>query len=117
MNSSHVCRRFTGQIIDQGLNCAASAANPYAISATFCDNVSSFNACLYFATMICSTLIPTLNQWAAAMFALVVTGLLASFSGCCLNGCCRCKESFDTAIVPVSVAVVQAPQAAAQQHP
>jgi hypothetical protein len=31
------------------------------------------------------------------MFLLAVTGIFTSFSGCCLNGCCKCAPSFEEA--------------------
>jgi len=95
------------------LDCPSVTASPYSLSAALCTDLSSFKPLAYFATIVCGSLVPTLMQWAAAMFALVATGILASCSGCCLNGCCRCKESFDHSVAPVAVTAVQIPQAVA----
>jgi hypothetical protein len=105
--------RTAGTLINDALNCAVITATPYSLSAALCDDTSSFKALDYFATLVCGTLVPTLNQWAAAMFALVATGFLASFSGCCLDGCCQIKKSFDTSVAPIPVSAVQIPQAVA----
>jgi len=49
----------------------------------------------YFATIVCARIRPVLEAWAVVMFILTALSITASFSGCCLNGCCNCKETFD----------------------
>ena len=104
--------RTAGSLINEALNCAAIASAPYSLSAALCNDTASFKALDYFATLVCGTLVPTLTQWAAALFALVVTGILASCSGCCLDGCCQFKKTFDNSVAPVPVSVIPMPQQA-----
>ncbi len=48
----------------------------------------------YFATIVCGRLWPLLEAWASLMSLLFLTGVVASCSGCCLNGCCNCAKTF-----------------------
>ena len=49
----------------------------------------------YFASSICGRTSQVLRAWAAMMFLLALTGMFATFSGCCLNGCCSVAPSFE----------------------
>ena len=90
------------------------AATPYSLSTSLCTDISAFNPATYFASLICTTLVPTLTRWAIAMFALAVTGIFASCSGCCLDGCCNCKKTFDHSTAPAAVTAVQMNQVVTQ---
>ena len=59
-----------------------------------CTDATLFDPSKYFASSICGKTQTLLRAWAAMMFCLTLTGIFAAFSGCCLNGCCNCTETF-----------------------
>ena len=62
-----------------------------------CSDATLFDPSKYFASSICGKTQTLLRAWAAMMFCLTLTGIFAAFSGCCLNGCCNCKQTFEPA--------------------
>jgi hypothetical protein len=75
-STNPLCRAI-GSTINQALACDSAAQNPYTLSSSLCSDITSFKPLLYFATIVCESLVPTLSQWASAMFALVAACILA----------------------------------------
>jgi len=80
---------------ETGLNCAFYEKNPYKINSAMCTDSTLFAPDKYFASSICGRTSQVLRAWAAMMFLLALTGMFATFSGCCLNGCCSVAPSFE----------------------
>jgi len=104
---------------ETGLNCQFYEKNPYQMTVAMCSDPTLFAPDKYFASNICGKTQVLLRAWAAMMFLLSLTGMFALFSGCCLDGCCNCAQSFAETPEPGKemTAIVTAPQAAFAPQP